>query len=46
MIMIDKSMGWLEIIEILTYNLNEFTGVNDEYIDKSSFRVSQLFNNT
>ena len=38
--------GWFDIVEILTYNLNEFMGVNDEYIDKSSTRIIQFFNNT
>ena len=38
--------GWFEIVEVPTYNLDEVTGSNDEYIYKSSSRVSHLFNNT
>ena len=45
MTMIDPATGWLKIVKIPTYNLDEVTGVNGEYIDKSSDRVSQLFNN-
>ena len=44
--MINPSTGWFDIVEILTYDLNELTAGNDEYIDKSSARVSQLFKNT
>ena len=44
--MIDPTTGWLKTTKILTYDLDEVTGGNDEYIDKSSVRVSQLFNNT
>ena len=46
MIMIDPETVWFEIIEMPTYDLDVVTGDNDEYIDKSSFRVRQLFNNT
>ena len=35
-----------KFFEILAFNLDEVTAGNDEYIDKSSARVSQLFNNT
>ena len=35
-----------EIVKVPTYDLGEVTGINDEYVDKSSSRVSQLFNNT
>ena len=45
MMIIDPTTGWFEIIEIPTYNLDEVTGSNDEYIDKLSARVSQFFNN-
>ena len=44
--MIDPATGWFKIVKILTFNLNEVTSGNDEYIDKSYARVSQLFNNT
>ena len=46
MAMIDPAIGWSVISKIPTYNLNEVTGGNYEYIDKSSSRVIQLFNNT
>ena len=39
-------MDWFEIVEVLTYDLNEFKGGNDEYIDKSSVSLSQFFNYT
>ena len=44
--MIDPSTGWYEIVVVPTYDLNEVTGGNDEYIDKSYYRVGQFFNNT
>ena len=43
---INPSTGWLEIVEIQMYDIDEVMAGNDEYIDKSSSRVSQLFNNT
>ena len=43
---IGLATGWFEIIEILTFDLNEATASNDEYINESSARISQLFNNT
>ena len=46
MTMIDPATGWFEIIEVQTYDIDEVMGGNDEYTDKSSTRVSQLFNNT
>ena len=46
MTIIDPSTGWFEIVEILTFEINEVTAGNDEYIDKSYSRVSQKFNNT
>ena len=44
--MIDPVTGWFKILEILTFDLDEVTGGNDEYIDKSYARVKQMFNNT
>ena len=44
--MIDPATGWFEIVEILTFDLDEVRAGNNEYIDKSSDRVSQFFNNT
>ena len=46
MTMIDPVTGWFEIFKIQTSDLDEVTAGNDEYIDKASARVSQLFNNT
>ena len=46
MTMIDPSTGWFKIFEIPKFDLEEVTLGNDEYIDKSYDRVSQLFNNT
>ena len=34
MITIDPATDWFEIFKIPTYNLDEVTGVNDEYMDK------------
>ena len=44
--MIDPTMGWFKIFKILIYNLYGVTVSNNYYIDKSSDRVSQFFNNT
>ena len=46
MTMIDTAMGCFEIFGVLIFYLDHETGGNDEYIDKSSVRISQLFNNT
>ena len=43
---IDPTTGILETIEVPTFELDEVTGGNDEYIYKSSIRVTQLFNKT
>ena len=40
MTMIEPTTGWFEIAEIPTFDLKEVTIGNDEYIDKSSARVS------
>ena len=44
--MINPATGWFDIVEIPTLYLDEDTTGNDEYIDKSSTRVTQLFNYT
>ena len=44
--MIKPALGWFEITKVLTYDLDEVTGGNDKYIDKSSTRVRPLFKNT
>ena len=46
MTMIELATSWFKIVEILTFYLDEVTEGNDEYIDKSSARVSNMFNNT
>ena len=46
MMMIDPTAGWFEIFEVPTFELDDITVGNDEYIDKSSIRVIQFFNNT
>ena len=43
--MIDPDTGWFEIVKIQTFDLNKVAKGNDEYIDKSSDRVSHQFNN-
>ena len=43
---IDLGTGWFGFVEILTFDLEEVALGNDEYIDNSSARVIQLFNNT
>ena len=44
--MIDPIKGWFGIVEIPTFDLDEVMLGNDGYIDQSSSRVSQIFNNT
>ena len=46
MIIIDPATGWFEIVKIPRFDLEEVALGNDEYIDKSSAMVSQMFNNT
>ena len=46
MMIIDPDPGWFKIVEIPTFDLKKVAIGNDEYIDKSSARVSHLFNNT
>ena len=46
MMMIDSATGWFEIVNIPMFDIDDLTLVNYEYIDKSSTRVSNLFNNT
>ena len=44
--MINPYMGWSGIVKIPTYDLDKVTDGNVEYVDKSSSRLSQLFNIT
>jgi hypothetical protein len=46
MTMIDPSTGWFEIVQVPYYDLDEIKMDNREYIDKTSARISQLFNQT
>jgi hypothetical protein len=46
MTFIDPATGWFEIAEVPTFDLEQVKAGNKEYIDKSSARVSLLFNNT
>ena len=46
MTIIDPVTGWFEIIKIPTLYLDEVAIGNDEKMDKSSPRVSELSNNT
>ena len=46
MTMIDPATGWFDIFKIQTFDLDEVMAGNDEYIDKSSVRIIQLFYNT
>ena len=41
MTIIDPATGWFEIVEVPCCDLNEVARGNNEYIDKSSARVSQ-----
>ena len=43
---IDPDTGWFNIFKIPMFDLKEVALGNDEHIDKSSARVSQVFNNT
>ena len=42
--MVDPTMGWFEIVEIPYYNVEDIVNNKDNYVDKSSARISQLFN--
>ena len=44
MTMVDPAMGWFEIIEVPYYNIEDVINNKDNYIDKRSARISQLFN--
>ena len=46
MMMIDPATSQFKIADIPTFDLEEVTIGNDEYMDKSSARVIQLFNST
>ena len=46
MVMIDPDTGCLKIVNIPTFNRDEVTFRNIEYINKSSARVNHILNNT
>ena len=46
MTMIYLTKAWFEIVEIRIYDLDEVTGGNNEYTDKASTMVMQLFRRT
>ena len=46
MMMIDPATCWFKIVEIPTFELEEIVLGYNAYIDKSSAKVSQMFNNT
>ena len=43
---IDAATGWFEIVEVAFFKINEVARGNNEYIDKLSTRLIQLFNQT
>jgi hypothetical protein len=45
MTFIDPATGWFEITQVPYYDLDQVNVQNQEYIDKTSARISQLFNN-
>jgi hypothetical protein len=45
MAFIDPATGWFEITQVPYYDLDQVKVQNQEYIDKTSARISQLFNN-
>ena len=44
MTMVDPAMGWFEMVEVPYYNIEDIVNDKDNYINKSSARISQLFN--
>ena len=45
MMIIEPATGWFKTVEIPTFDFGEVELRNDEYINKPSARVIQLFNN-
>ena len=43
MTMVDPATGWFEIIEVPYYSIDDVKNNKDNYIDKSSARISKLF---
>ena len=46
MTFIDPATRWFKIAQVPYYDLDQIKVQNQEYIDKTSARISQLFNNT
>ena len=46
MTFIDPATGWFEIAQVPYHDLDQIKVQNQEYIDKTSARISQFFNNT
>ena len=44
MTMVDPATGWFETKEVAYYSIEDVINNKDNYIDKSSARISQLFN--
>ena len=43
MTMVDPATGWFDIAEVPYYSINDVKENNNDYIDKSSARISQIF---
>ena len=46
MTIVDPATGWFEIVEVLYYSIKNIKKDKQNYIDKSSTRISRLFNQT
>jgi hypothetical protein len=46
MTMVDPATGWFEIVEVPYYSIEDVKKDEQNYIDKSSARISRLFNQT
>ena len=44
MTMVDPATGWFEIAEVPYYNIDDIKNNEQDYIDKSSARISRIFN--
>ena len=44
--MVDPAIEWFEIVEVPYYNIEDAKKDKQNYIDKSSARISRLFNQT
>ena len=46
MTMVDPATGWFDIAEVPYYSIDDVKENNNDYIDKSSARISQIFEQT